>query len=113
MRMDGSADGGTHISYHNRAKTVHMYITLHLRQKQGQNAIAHAYGRVCRWWDTYIEPQACQDGPHVYCASFNAINKDKTLLRMRMDAFADGGTHISNHKPAKTVHMYIALHLMQ
>ena len=62
MRMDGSADGGTHISYHNRAKTVHMYITLHLRQKQGQNAIAHAYGRVCRWWDTYIEPQACQDG---------------------------------------------------
>ena len=119
MRMDAFADGGTHISNHKPATTVHMYIALHLRQKQrqkrhcacvwtglqmvghiyrttslprrstcilrfiygnkqGQNAIAHAYGRVCRWWDTYIEPQACQDGPHVYCASFNAINKDKT-----------------------------------
>ena len=32
MRMDGFADGGTHISYHNHAKTVHIYITLHLRQ---------------------------------------------------------------------------------
>ena len=67
MRMDAFADGGTHISNHKPAKTVHMYITLHLRQKQGQKAIAHAYGRVCRWWDTYIEPQACEDGPDVYC----------------------------------------------
>ncbi len=138
---------GTHISYHKPAKTVHMYITLHLRQKQGQNAIAHAYGRVCRWWDTYIIPQACQDSPHVYYASSTAKtktkrhcacvwtclqmvghiyhttslprqstcilrfiygkNKDKTPLRMRMDGLVDGGTHISYHKPAKTVHMYI------
>ena len=30
---------------------------------------------------------------------------------MRMDVFADGGTHISYHKPAKIVHMYITLHL--
>ena len=66
MRMDGLVDGGTHISYHKPAKTCHMYITRHLRQKQGQNAIAHAYGRIGRWWDTYIILQACQDSPHLY-----------------------------------------------
>ena len=43
MRSDGFADGETHVSNHNHAATVHMYITLHLRQKQGQNAIAHAW----------------------------------------------------------------------
>ena len=62
MRIDPIfvfADAGTHISDHKRASQVHKYITLHLRQKQGQNAIAHAYGWVCRWWDTYIKPQAC------------------------------------------------------
>ena len=59
MRVDGFADGGTRISHHNRAKTAIMYITLHPRQKQGQSAIAHACGRVCRWWDTYIDPQSC------------------------------------------------------
>ena len=64
MRVDGFADGGTHISHHNpattaimlsnhnRANRAIMYITLHPRQKQRQNAIAHACGRVCRWWDT-------------------------------------------------------------
>ena len=41
---------GTPISYHEPATIVHMYITRHLRQKQGQNAIAHAYGRIGRWW---------------------------------------------------------------
>ena len=41
---------GTPISYHKPATIVHMYLTRHLRQKQGQNAIAHAYGFVCRWW---------------------------------------------------------------
>ena len=51
MRMDLFADGGTPISYHEPATIVHMYITRHLRQKQGQNAIAHAYGRIGRWWD--------------------------------------------------------------
>ena len=34
-------------------------------------------------------------------------NKDKTPLRMRVDGFADGGTRISHHNRAKTVHMYI------
>ena len=43
MRIDGLVDGGTHISYHKPAKTVRIYMTLDLRQKQGQNAIAHAY----------------------------------------------------------------------
>ena len=33
MRNDGFADGGTHISNHNHAAMVQMYITLHLRQK--------------------------------------------------------------------------------
>ena len=33
MRIDGLVDGGTHISYHKPAKTVRMYMTLHLRQK--------------------------------------------------------------------------------
>ena len=59
MRVDGFADGGTHISHHNRVKTAIMYITLHPRQKQRQNAIAHACGWVCRWWNTYITPQSC------------------------------------------------------
>ena len=77
MRVDGFADGGTHISHHNRAKTAIVYITLRSMQKQGQNAIAHACGRVCRWWDTYITPQSCQDCYRVYHASFNAKNKDK------------------------------------
>ena len=115
MRIDHIffADAGTHISDHTRAAQVHMYITLHLRQKQGQNAIAHAYWRIGRWWDTYIIPQACQDSPHVYYATSTAKNKDKTPLRMRIDGFADGGTHISYHKPAKTVHMYITLDLRQ
>ena len=58
MRTDGFADGGTRISHHNRAKTAIVYITLRSMQKQGQNAIAHACGRVCRWWDTYITPQS-------------------------------------------------------
>ena len=49
MRVDGFADGGTHISHHKRADRAIMYITLHTRQKQGQNAIAHACGWVCRW----------------------------------------------------------------
>ena len=140
MRMDPIfvfADAGTHISNHKRAAIVHMYITLHPRQKQGQNAIAHACGWICRWWDTYITPQACCYGPRVYYASSTAKtrtkrhcacvwmglqmvghiyqptivlivlscisrfiygkNKDKTPLRMRVDGFADGGTHISNH----------------
>ena len=43
MRIDGMVDGGTHISNHKPAKTLRMYITLHQRLKQGQNAIAHAY----------------------------------------------------------------------
>ena len=60
-------------------------------KNKDKNAIAHAYGRVCRWWDTYIEPQACQDGPHVYCASSTAKTRTKTPLRMRMDGSADGG----------------------
>ena len=59
MRVDGFADGGTRISHHKRAKTAIVYITLHPRQKQRQKGIAHACGRVCRWWDTYITPQAC------------------------------------------------------
>ena len=46
MRVDGFADGGTRISHHKRAKTAIMYITLHPRQKQKQNAIAHACGRI-------------------------------------------------------------------
>ena len=189
LRVDGFADGETRISHHIRAKTVHVYITLHPRQKQGQNAIAHACdgfadggtrishhkraamvtlrsmqkqgqnaiahacGRVCRWWDTYITPQSCQDCYHVYHASFNAKtrtkrhcacvwtglqmvghiyhttivprllscisrfvqckNKDKTPLRMRVDGFADGGTHISHHNRAKTAIMYMTLRSMQ
>ena len=59
MRVDGFADGGTHISHHKRANPAIVYITLHPRQKQRPNAIAHACGRVCRWWDTYINPQSC------------------------------------------------------
>ena len=43
MRIDGLVDGGTHISNHKPAKKLRMYITLHQRLKQGQNAIAHAY----------------------------------------------------------------------
>ena len=131
---------------------VHVYITLHPRQNAKQNGkdkmdIAHACGRVCRWWDTYITPQSCQDCYRVYHASFNAKirpkrhcacvwmdlqmvghvyhttivprllscisrfiqgkNKGKTPLRMRVDGFADGGTHISNHNRAKTDHLYI------
>ena len=80
MRMDPIfvfADAGTHISDHNRAKTVRVYITLHPRQKQRQHAIAHACGWVCRWWDTYITPQACCYGPHVYYASSTAKTKTK------------------------------------
>ena len=122
-------------------------------KRQGQNAIAHACGRVCRWWDTYITPQSCQDCYRVYHASFNAKtrakrhcacvwmglqmvghiyhttivprllscilrflrgkNKDKTPLRMRVDGFADGGTHISHHNRAKTAIVYITLRSMQ
>ena len=153
MRVDGFEDGGTHISHHNRVKTAIVYITLRSMQKQRQNAIAHACGRVCRWWDTYITPQSCQDCYRVYHASFNAKtrtkrhcacvwtglqmvghvyhttivlivlscilrfirgkNKDKTPLRMRVDGFADGGTHISNHNRAKTAIVYITLHPRQ
>ena len=116
-------------------------------KKQGQNAIAHACGRVCRWWDTYITPQSRQDCYRVYHASsaaktrtkrhcacvwtglqmvghvyhttivprllscisrfIHGKNKDKAPLRMRVDAFADGGTHISTHNRAKTDHLYI------
>ena len=89
--------------------SVLLWSTCILRQKQGQNAIAHACGRVCRWWDTYITPQACCYGPHVYYGK----NKDKTPLRMRVDGFADGGTRISHHKRAKTAIMYITLHPRQ
>ena len=46
-------------------------------KKQGQNAIAHAYGRIGRWWDTYIIPQACQDMPHVYYATSTAKTRTK------------------------------------
>ena len=153
MRVDGFADGGTHISHHNRAKTAIVYITLRSMQKQGQNAIAHACGRVSRRWDTYITPQSCQDCYRVYHASFNAKtrakrhcacvwtglqmvghiyhttivprllscisrfihgkNKGKTPLRMRVDGFADGGTHISHHNRAKTAIVYITLRSMQ
>ena len=28
-------------------------------QSSGTNAIAHACGRICTWWDTYIKPRAC------------------------------------------------------
>ena len=59
MRVDGFAYGGTRISHHERANRAIMYITLHTRQKQGQNAIAHACGWICRWWDTYINPHSC------------------------------------------------------
>ena len=112
MRVDGFADGVTRISHHNRAKTAIMYITLRSMQKQGQNAIAHACGWVCRWWDTYITPQSCQDCYRVYHASFNA-KTSKTPLRMRVDGFADGGTHISHHNRAKTAIVYITLRSMQ
>ena len=144
MRVDGFADGGTRISHHNRAMTAIVYITLH---PQGQNAIAHACGRVCRWWDTYITQQSCQDCYRVYHASSTAKarakrhcacvwtglqmvghiyhttivprllscisrfihgkNKGKTPLRMRVDGFADGGTHISTRNRAKSDHLYI------
>ena len=113
MRIDGFADGGTRISNHKPAKTVRMYITLHLRQKNKDK-------RHCACVLTglqmvgHISPTTSMlRRPHIYCASFNAINKDKTPLRMRIDGFADGGTHISNHKHAKTVRIYSALHLMQ
>ena len=147
------ADGGTRISHHNRAKTAIVYITLRPLQKQGQNAIVHACGRVCRWWDTYITPQSCQDCYRVYYASSTAKtrtkrhcacvwtglqmvghvyhttivprllscisrfvqckNKDKAPLRMRVDGFADGGTHISNHNRADRAIVYITLHPRQ
>ena len=149
MRVDGFADGGTHISHNNRAKTAIVYITLHPRQKQGQNAIAHACGRLCRWWDTYITPQSCQDCYRVYHASSTAKTRAKRHcacvwmdlqmvghiyqpaivlrrttfilgrkqgqmpLRMRVDGFADGGTHISNHNRANRAIMYITLHPRQ
>ena len=45
MRVDGFAYGGTRISHHERANRAIMYITLHTRQKQRPNAIAHACGR--------------------------------------------------------------------
>ena len=77
MRGDGFADGGTHISHHNHANRAIVYITLRSMQKQGQNAIAHACGRVCRWWDTYITPQSCQDCYRVYHASSTAKTRAK------------------------------------
>ena len=95
---------------HKPAAQVHKYITPHLRQKTRTNAIAHAYGRVCRWWDTTI---MLLKSTIIYYASSKAKNKDKTPLRMRMDGFADGGTHISNHNHAAQVHKYITLHLRQ
>ena len=113
MRVDGFADGVTHISHHNRAKTAIVYITLPPRQKQRQNAIAHACGRVCRWWGhiyhTTIVPRLLS------CTSrfVQCKNKDKTPLRMRVDGFADGGTRISNHNHANRAIMYITLHPRQ
>ena len=107
MRVDGFADGGTRISNHNHANRAIMYITLHPRQKQRQKR--HC---ACVWMDLQMVG-------HVYhttivprllsCISrfIQGKNKGKTPLRMRVDGFADGGTHISNHNRAKTDHLYI------
>ena len=105
--LTGFADGGTHLCNHNHAATVHMYITLHLLQKQGQTPLRMRIDGFCRWWDTYLQPQSCCYGPHVYYASSTAINKDKRHCACVLTGFADGGTHISNHNHAATVHMYI------
>ena len=39
MRIDGLVDGGTHISYNKPAKTVHMYMTRHLRQNKDKTPL--------------------------------------------------------------------------
>ena len=113
MRVDGFADGGTRISHHNRDKTAIVYITLRSMQKQGQNAIAHACGRVCRWWDTYITPQSCQDCYRVYYASSAAKTKTKRHCACVWTGLQMVGTHISHHNRAKTAIVYITLRSMQ
>ena len=103
MRVDGFADGGTHISTHTRAKTDHLYIRTKNKDK------CHC---ACVWMDLQMVG-------HIYHTTSVLIllscilrfirgkNKDQTPLRMRVDGFADGGTHISTHNRAKTDHLYI------
>ena len=56
MRMDGLVDGGdTYIIPQACQDMPRVYYASSTRQ----NAIAHAYGRIARWWDTYIVPQVC------------------------------------------------------
>ena len=93
MRVDGFADGGTHISTHNRAKTDHLYIRAKNKDK------CHC---ACVWTGLQMVGHIYQ--PTIVLIVLSCIsrfiygkNKDKTPLRMRVDGFADGGTHISNH----------------
>ena len=109
MRVDGFADGGTHISTHNRAKTDHLYIRTKNKDK------CHC---ACVW-------TGLQMVGHVYRTTIVLIvlscilrfihgkNKGKTPLRMRVDGFADGGTRISNHNRADRAIVYITLHPRQ
>ena len=106
MRVDGFADGGTHISTHNRAKTDHLYIRTKNKDK------CHC---ACVW-------TGLQMVGHIYRTTIalrllscilRFIHKGKTPLRMRVDGFADGGTHISHHNRAKTAIVYITLRSMQ
>ena len=97
------ADGGTGISTHNRAKTDHLYIRAKTRTKR------HC---ACVWMGLQMVGHIYQ--PTIVLIVLSCIlrfihgkNKDKTPLRMRVDGFADGGTHISTHNRAKTDHLYI------
>ena len=103
MRIDHIfffADAGTPISDNTRIST------LHLRQKREQNAIAHAYGCVCRWWGhiSYHEPAKLV---HMYITRHLRQKQGQTPLRMRMDVFADGGdTYIVPQACHDSPHVY-------
>ena len=82
---------------------------LHLRQKQRQNAIAHAYGRIGRWWGHIYHTTSLPRQSTCILRFIYGKNKDKTPLRMRTDVFADGGdTYIIPQACQDSPHVYYA-----
>ena len=87
---------------------VHMYITLHPRQKTRTN-------RHCACvWDGFVDGgtrishhNRAKDSPRVYYASSAAKTKTKRHCACVWMGLQMVGTRISHHNRAKTVHVYI------
>ena len=84
MRIDGFLQMVGHIS-----PTIIMLLRsaciLHFIycNKQGQTPLRMRIDGFCRWWDTYLQPQSCCYGPHVYYAIQYCFFKPKKESKER------------------------------